>query len=152
MVLSQDITEPQHGREDLIAVTKAAKESIKNDYLAYLQADLDGDKQAESAAVAAMNATLEAVAALYSNLGNLRFYLLNNASVVRAANPATDVGVIEYGRTEIIVSQTDRYALANCIRTSSTIKQFTWYAGLTMGAFAKDCEKPAHVLKRALTQ
>jgi hypothetical protein len=138
--------------EDLNTATKTAKESIKNDYLAYLQADLDGNSTAKSAAVDAMNTTLAAVASLYSNLGNLRFYLLNNASVVRAANPPSDVGKIEYGRTEIIHSQIDRYALPNNIRTSDTTQKFTWYAGLAMGAFAKDCEKPAHVLKVALAQ
>lgn len=136
--------------EELNDILKIAKGTIKNDYLAYLQADLDKNSDAKSAAVTAMNAKLAAVAQQYTALGQIRFYLLNNQSTIRAANPSTDVGNIEYGRTEIIVGQTHRYQIGNCQRTSGTTTRFTWYGCLAMGAFAKDCQYPAHVLKIAL--
>jgi len=137
--------------DDLNDLLKAAKELIKNQYIIYLNADLAGNITAKANAVTAMNAILQSVSQDASALGNVRLYLLNNASTIRAASRSTDVGVAEYGRTEIIVPQTQRYVIANDIRTSSTVSAFTWYGGLAMGAFAKDCQYPAHVLKIALS-
>jgi len=138
--------------DDLNDLLKAAKELIKNQYIIYLNADLAGNTTAKQNAVTAMNTILQSVSQDASALGDVRIYLLNNASVIRAASRPADVGVVETGRTEIIVSQTERYVIANNIRTSSTVKAFTWYGGLAMGAFAKDCEYPAHVLKIAISR
>lgn len=138
--------------DDLNDISKQGKNEIKEDYLAYLTADLEGNTIAKTAAVASMNTKLEALAATLSTENeSVRFYLLNNQSRIRAASRPDDVGTVEYGRTEIIVSQQDRKKIANCIRTSSTTQGFTWYSAMAMGAFAKDCEYPAHVFKTALT-
>lgn len=139
---------------ELNELSKQGKNLIQQDYIDYLNADLQGDSVAKDAAVASMNEKLQALAATVSATKNysVRFYLLNNASRIRAASRPADVGVDEYGRTEIIVAQQSRKTIANCIRTSGTTSNLTWYSGLAMGAFARDCELPAHVFKTAITQ
>lgn len=137
---------------DLNSLLVTAKDAIESAYLVYLQANIDGRPDIKDEAVASMNATLSSLAQAVVTLGyfgEVRFYLENNNSVIRAASNPDDVGNKEDGRTEIIVAQQQIDTIANAVRTSSTTTKFTWYGAIAMGSFNPVSEYPAHILKIA---
>lgn len=128
-----------------------AKNLITQPYLAYLNADLAGDAVAKKAAVETMNTILSDYASSIPGF-TVRFYVENNQSVIRASSVPESIGGTEYGRTEIIVAQQNTCIIANCIRTSSTTNQSTYYSALSLGNFSCTSGFPAHILKGAFNQ
>jgi len=124
-------------------VTKDVKNAISGLYTTYLQAQLDGDREAELAAVNAMEAIMiEKATAVSEGFGVVRFGLTNNASrVVASSSNLRDVDV--FGRAGLTAAQLDHCHQFNTTRYSSTVKLITNYSDLAMGNFGKK-GLPAH--------
>lgn len=130
--------------EYINGITKDVKNAISDLYITYLEAQLNADREAELAAVQAMETIMiEKAASVSEGFGVVRFGLTNNASRVAASSSGLrDVDV--FGRAEIMAAQLDYCHQSNTTRYSSTVKLITNYSTLAMGNFNKK-GLPAHV-------
>ena len=115
-------------------------------YLAYLSKVVAGEDSTNY--VTAMNEILVSYATQFvscSPFGSVAIRLIDNASTITASSDASYGSL--YGRTDIIVAQTQIDTVACTTRVDDGFTTIRYYAACAMGSYETNSEFPAHVLR-----